>query len=106
MKTMPIPNQPLRKDTLRLDEESKPNRTLRPLICFLLALSLEPLALLAQVGQTVRWDGGDSYRSWMEATHWNPQLVPLNNAATNFTVIVPDGTSLTYDSGGGARSRR
>ena len=26
--------------------------------------------------------------------------MPLNNAGTNFTVIVPDSTSLTYDGGG------
>jgi len=54
----------------------------------------------AQVGQTVTWAGGNSYRTWADATNWNPQVVPLNNPGTNFTVIVPDSTSLTYDSGG------
>ena len=64
-----------------------------------LALSFLPLALFAQVGQTVTWAGGNSYKSWLGATNWSPQVVPLNNAGTNFTVIVPDTTSLAYDSG-------
>ena len=54
----------------------------------------------AQTGQTVTWAGGNSYKSWLGATNWTPQVVPLNNAGTNFTVIVPDSTSLGYDSGG------
>ena len=69
--------------------------SLQPL-AFLLAFSLQPLAF-AQTGATVTWAGGNSFLGWAEATNWNPQIAPLNNPGTNFTVIVPDYTSLSYD---------
>ena len=65
-------------------------------LALLLAFSLQPLAF-AQTGQTVNWVGGNNYRSWVGSTNWNPQIVPLNAGGTNFTVIVPDGSSLRYD---------
>ena len=70
----------------------------RPLALFVLALhfGLQPL-VFAQTGATTTWAGGNSFLSWAQAANWNPQIVPLNNPGTNFTVIVPDYTSLSYD---------
>lgn len=59
--------------------------------------SLLPGALRAQIGQTVTWAGGNTYGFWQNAANWNPQVVPANNTGTNFTVLIPDATSLTYD---------
>ena len=64
------------------------------------AILLATSAAFAQTGQTVTWSGGNDYRSWSVATNWNPQVVPLNNAGTHFTVIVPDSASLVYDAAG------
>jgi hypothetical protein len=68
------------------------------LALFVLALhfGLQPL-VFAQTGATTTWAGGNSFLSWAQATNWDPQIVPLNNPGTNFTVIVPDAASLTYD---------
>jgi regulation of enolase protein 1 (concanavalin A-like superfamily) len=65
-----------------------------------LALSLPSSALFAQVVQTVTWAGGNSYKSWIGATNWSPQVVPLNNAGTNFTAIVGAGSSMLFDAPG------
>lgn len=64
------------------------------------AFGLPTSAVMAQVGQTITWVGGNSYRSWLGTTNWNPRIVSLNNAGTNFTVIVPDSTSPTHEGGG------
>jgi hypothetical protein len=66
----------------------------------LAAALLHPASAEAQVGQTVTWAGGSSYKSWQGAANWTPQVVPLNNPGTNFTVIVPANDSLTFDAVG------
>ena len=66
-------------------------------LVFVLAFCLQPSAF-AQTGATVTWAGGNSFLGWSQDTNWNPQIAPLNNPGTNFTVIVPDYTSLSYDS--------
>ena len=53
---------------------------------------------LSQTGQTVTWSGGNTFRSWMGTTNWTPGVVPLDDATTKFTVVVPDSTSLRFDS--------
>ncbi|HYT61513.1 MAG TPA: hypothetical protein VEL06_15155, partial [Haliangiales bacterium] len=68
----------------------------RRLALFLLS-GILPLTVFAQ-NVSVNWAGGNSGRSWLGATNWNPQIVPLNGGGTNFTVIVPDSSSLVYDS--------
>ncbi len=68
----------------------------RRLALFLLS-GILPLTVFAQ-NVSVNWAVGNSGRSWLGATNWNPQIVPLNGGGTNFTVIVPDSSSLVYDS--------
>jgi hypothetical protein len=61
------------------------------------------LGALSAAGQTATWTGRNSYGSWSNVINWSPQMVPLNQAGTNYTVIVPDSTSLRFDvPGGGA----
>ena len=61
------------------------------------------LGALSAAGQTATWTGGSSFGSWSNANNWSPQMVPLNQAGTSYTVIVPDSTSLSFDvPGGGA----
>ncbi len=68
----------------------------RRLALFLLS-GILPLTVFAQ-NVSVNWAVGNSGRSWLGATNWNPQIVPLNGGGTNFTVIVPDSSSLVYNS--------
>ena len=54
-------------------------------------------------GQTATWSGGNANGLWSNTNNWSPQVVPLNEGGTNYTVIVPDSTSLSFDvPGGGA----
>jgi hypothetical protein len=46
--------------------------------------------------QTVNWTGGNLYKRWNDPANWNPQTVPLNGPGTNYTVIVPANSSLSY----------
>lgn len=45
-------------------------------------------------GQTATWIGGNTFRGYGGATNWSTGVVPLG---TNYTVIVPDSSSLVYD---------
>ena len=61
------------------------------------------LGVLPVVGQTATWTGGNSFGSWLNTNNWSPKVEPLNGAGVNYTVIVPDGTSVSFDvPGGGA----
>ena len=54
-------------------------------------------------GQTATWNGGNSYGLWSNTNNWSPKALPLNGGGTNYTVIVPDANSLSFDvPGGGA----
>src|SRR5437899_6689581 len=76
-------------------KQTRFGRTDRAPLCCLGALLS---AILIAPAQTVTWVGGNTYRSWAGATNWNPQLVPINGAGSNFTLIAPDSSSLAYDS--------
>jgi hypothetical protein len=71
------------------------------LLALLLCLPAPPAQ--AQSGQTATWAGGNISNSWYTAANWSPPVVPVNNANTNFTVIVPDSVSLTYSNGGAGK---
>ena len=47
--------------------------------------------------QTANWTGGNSFLSYGTAANWSPATVPLNQVGLNYTVIVPDSSSLVYN---------
>ncbi len=72
---------------------------LAPLAIFCATL----LGALPAPGQTVTWNGGNSFAAWSNPNNWNPQVAPLNSSGSVFTVIVPDASSLRFEvPGGGA----
>ena len=78
-----------------------PAKAARARFTFLLCATL--LGALSAAGQTATWAGGNSYGLWSNTNNWNPQVEPLNGGGATYTVIVPDGTSLSFDvPGGGA----
>ena len=52
-------------------------------------------------GQTATWTGGNGFGSWATTNNWSPPGLPLNGGGLLYTVIVPDGTSLSFDPPGG-----
>ncbi len=59
-------------------------------LCWLVLLAGLPAAL----AQTATWIGGNSFQNYGTAANWSPAVVPLG---TNYTVIVPDSSSLVFD---------
>jgi hypothetical protein len=56
------------------------------LMAVVLVLSVIPL----QAAQSVSWDGGGDGSSWEDATNWDPNIVPENDANT-FVVTIDGG---------------
>ncbi len=70
---------------------------------FILFLCATLLGALSATAQTATWAGGNSYGLWSNTNNWSPQVEPLNGGGATYTVIVPDGASLSFDvPGGGA----
>ena len=67
----------------------------------LFALCATLLSAESLLAQTATWNGGNSFGLWSSPSNWSPQFEPLNGGGTNYTVIVPDGTSLSFDAAGG-----
>ena len=76
-----------------------PAKAARAQFTFLLCATL--LGALSAAGQTATWAGGNSYGLWSNTNNWSPQVEPLNGGGATYTVIVPDGTSLSFDAPGG-----
>lgn len=66
-----------------------------------LAVLASLLWALGVSGQTATWSGGNSFGSWTNLSNWSPQVEPLNGGGVIYTVVVPDGASLSFDAPSG-----
>ncbi len=65
------------------------------------AAPLVPGPAWGQLNQVANWTGGNTspHGLWGDPAKWDEGIVPINNAGTNFTVLVPGGSGVDFNRG-------